>query len=105
MANDWDTVDDWFTDDMTTDVVYSGYTLAGILYMSQTDNLAIAAGLQPQHTQRLMLRVADCDEISWTPDADDTVTVEGTDRIVVMAVKDSTRKCYTLDIQETTPRA
>jgi len=104
MANDWDNTDDFFTDEFTTDVVYSGYTLAGILYMSQADKVAIAAGLQSQHSQRLMLKVEDCDDIGWTPAADDTVTVEGTDRIVSVADKDSTRKCWTLEIEETTPR-
>jgi len=104
MANDWDSVDDFFTDDFTTDVVYNGYTLPGILYTSQADKLAIAAGLQAQHTQRIMLRVADCDEVSWTPAADDSMTIESTARYITDVERDSTGKCYIIEFQEATAR-
>lgn len=104
MANDWDSVEDFFTDEFTTDIVYSGYTLSGLLYVSQADRQAIAAGLQAEYTQRLMLRVSDCDDIGWTPAPDDSVTIEGTARYIETAEKDSTRKCWIIEINEATAR-
>lgn len=104
MANDWDDVSDFFTDEFTTPVVYSGLTLSGILYVSQADRLAIAAGLQSQFSQRVMLQVDECTEAGWTPTADDSVTVDDTARYVVDVQKDSTGKCYILEVQEATAR-
>ena len=104
MANDWDSVDDFFTDEFTVDVTYSGYTLHGLVYMSTSNRLAVAAGLQSEYSQRVMVRVSDCEDASWTPAADDELTVDGTARRIMTVDKDSTGKCYLFELQETTPR-
>ena len=105
MANDWDTVDDFFGPDFATDVVYDGNTLAGILYERSQDRLAVAAGLQYETDRRVMLRVAECEAIQWTPAPDQTITIDGTDRIVQMVTLDSTENTYSLTVQEETARA
>ena len=92
---DWDTIDEFFTDDFAEDVVVGGVVYRGVVSTVKEEKKTADAGRYGELDMLCRLRVADLDE---APETGDKVTVRGTVRRVITVETDSTQKSYVVGL-------
>jgi len=87
----WDTIDEFFTDDFAEDVIYDGVQYRAVVSLFDLEKRTEDAGRYGEVDMTVRFRASDLDS---KPETGDTITVRGVIKRILSVSVDSTHKSY-----------